>query len=60
MTITLDMKELEKKWMEFYINIMMLMSNDPKAAALLEAIKQDSAAYNQKIMEFLEKMEVKA
>jgi hypothetical protein len=60
MTITVDMKELEKKWLDFYINIMMLMSNDPKVAALLEAIKQDSAAYNQKIMEFLEKMEVKA
>jgi len=60
MSMTLSIKELQEKWMKFYMNIMVLRSNDPKAAALLEAIRQASAEYNEKIMKFFEEMEVKA
>ena len=60
MSMTLSIKELQEKWMKFYMNIMVLRSNDPKAAALLEAIRQASAEYNEKIMKFFEEMEAKA
>jgi len=33
--LTLSIKELGEKWMKFYLNIMVLRSNDPKAATLL-------------------------
>jgi len=59
MTMTLSIKELQEKWMKFYVNIMVLRSNDPKAAALLESIQLKSAEYNEKIMEFFEAMEAK-
>lgn len=45
--------------MKFYLNIMVLRSNDPKAVALLEVIQRESAEYNEKIMKFFEEMEAK-
>ena len=57
--LTLSIKELEEKWLKFYVNIMVLRSNDPKAAALLEAIRLASAEYNEKIVKFFEEMEAK-
>ena len=59
MTITLSMKELQEKWIKFYLNIMVLRSNDLKASALLEIIQHESAEYNEKIMKFFEEMEAK-
>ena len=59
MSLTLNMKELQEKWMKFYMNIMVLMSNDPKAVVLLDKIKLASAEYNEKIMKFFEEMEAK-
>ena len=55
--LTLSIKELGEKWMKFYLNIMVLRSNDPKAATLLQAIQVASAEYNEKIMTFFEEME---
>ena len=60
MTMTVSIKDIQQKWMRFYLNIMVLRSHDPKATALLEAIQQDSAEYNEKIMKFFEEMEAKA
>lgn len=57
---TLDMKELRERWMRFYMNIIILCSDDPKAKTLLDVIKQQSAEYNEKIMEFFDKMGVEA
>lgn len=57
--MTVNIKELQEKWMKFYLNIMVLRSNDPKAAALLQAIQYKSAEYNEKIMKFFETMEAK-
>ena len=59
MSLTLNMKELQEKWMKFYMNIMVLMSNDLKAVVLLDKIKLASAEYNEKIMKFFEEMEAK-
>ena len=58
--MTVNIKELQEKWMKFYMNIMVIRSNDPKATTLLQAIQQSSAEYNEKIMKFFEEMEVKA
>jgi len=60
MTITLYIKELQEKWMRFYMNIMLLRSNDPKATALLEAMQQASVEFNEKAMKFFGEMETKA
>lgn len=60
MTMTLNIKELQEKWMRFYLYIMVLRSNDPKATALLETIQRESAEYNEKVMKFFEEMEVQA
>jgi citrate synthase len=54
------MKELQEKWMKFYMNIMVLRSNDPRAIALLETMQRESAEYNEKVMKFFEEMEAKA
>ena len=55
--LTLNIKELREKWMKFYMNIMMLKSHNEQAKKLLEAIKQSSAEYNEKITQFLDDME---
>lgn len=60
MSMTLSMKELQEKWMKFYMNIMVLRSNDPRAIALLETMQRESAEYNEKVMKFFEEMEAKA
>ena len=55
--LTLDIKELREKWMKFYLNIMMLKSHNEQAKKLLEPIKQSSAEYNEKIMQFFDDLE---
>jgi len=57
--MTVNIKDLQEKWMKFYLNIMVLRSNDSKAIILLEKIQQNSAEYNEKIMKFFEEMEAK-
>jgi len=57
--LTLDIKEMREKWMKFYLNIMMLKSHNEKAKKILEEIKQPSAEYNSKIMQFFDDMEEK-
>lgn len=60
MEATVNIKELQERWMKFYVNIMVLRSADTKAKVLLEAIQLTSAEYNEKVMEFFEKMEAKS
>ena len=34
---TLDVEELRKRWMELYVNLMALLSDNPEVKALLES-----------------------
>lgn len=55
--LTVNIKELREKWMKFYLNIMALKSHNVEAKKLCEEIQNESALYNEKIMDFFEKME---
>jgi hypothetical protein len=54
--LTLDVKELRRRWMELYINLMALLSDDPKVKALLEPMKESLAWTNEELMAFFDKL----
>jgi hypothetical protein len=57
--MAVNIEEYRENWMKFYLSMMLLRSKDQRQQALLEAIRQDSAEYNEKIMKFFVDMEAK-
>lgn len=55
--LTLDVKELRKRWAKLYINFMVLLSDDPEVKALLEPMKESLDETNEKIMAFFKRLE---
>lgn len=56
-SLTLDVGELRKRWMELYVNFMVLRSTDPRGEKLLEGFKHWLAEMNEKAMAFFDALE---
>jgi hypothetical protein len=54
--LTLDVKELRKRWMELYVNLMALLSDNPEVTALLEPMKESLAETNEELVAFFDKL----
>lgn len=55
--LTLNVKELQARWIKLYVNINMLRSKDPKVTAILKPFKLRISMFNEEIMAFFSKLE---
>ena len=54
--LTLDVKELRRRWMELYVNLMALMSDNPEVDKLLKDFKPGLAETNEEFMALFDKL----
>jgi hypothetical protein len=54
--LTLDVKELRKRWVELYVNLMALLGDDPEIKELLEQMKESLAGTNEELMAFFKRL----
>ncbi len=55
--LTLDVGELRKRWMELYVNLMVIRSLNSAVELYLEVFKQRLAMMNEEFMTFFDTME---
>jgi len=51
-----DIKKLRERWMRFYIDIARLKSYDPTAQKILDEMQLAAGLFNEKVMDFFDKM----
>jgi hypothetical protein len=53
---TLDVKELRRRWMELYVNLMALLSDNPEIEKLLKDFKPGLAETNEEFKAFFKRL----